>query len=112
MLLAGGNFFEGPVNKYVPNFLWRTPALYGSIRYTAPVVSSTAPAQTYSSPTPTPSPPMAAPVPVFPVTGNNYAFTLAVNDTIAIAWTLMLGFLVGIVGILIYGSMIRDDQKP
>lgn len=118
MLLLGGNPFEGPVNKYVPNFLWRTmqPMQTMTIRYAAPTVAYSPAYQPYATPTPQPAPPspippMASPVTVFPVAVNDYQFTLALNDTIAFAWTLFLGSLAGLVGILVYGSMNSDHQK-
>ena len=118
MLLAGGNVFEGPLNKYVPNFLWRTmqPMQNMAIQYVTPQVVYPSPAQPYRPSTPAPPsapiPPMTSPVTVFPVPLNDYEFTKAVNDTIAIAWTLILGSLAGLVGILVYGSMNRDNPSP
>lgn len=118
MLLAGGSFFQGPVNKYVPNFFWRTMQTNQAVTtryvappavYAAPTVSY-APVQPYSAVPSRPISPIAAPVAIPSVTINDYEFTLAVNDTIATVWTLVLGSLVGLVGMWVYGSTGRDWQ--
>jgi hypothetical protein len=114
MLLAGGNLFEGPVNKYVPNFLWRTiqPTQTMTIRYAAPPATYSPYASSgYVTPNPTPIPPMAGPVTVTPVVISDYEFTLALNDTIATLWTLVLGSLVGLVGIWVHGNMRRNEES-
>jgi hypothetical protein len=117
MLISGGNVFEGPVNKYVPNFLWRTiqPTQTMTIRYAAPPATYSPYPYTssgYRTPNPpTAIPPMTGPMAVSSVTTNdNYEFTLALNDTIATAWTLILGSLVGLVGIWVYGSIRRNEE--
>jgi hypothetical protein len=119
MLLMGGNLFQGPVSKYTPNFFWRTQALPPMVTtYTAP------PAVVYPQPVaPTASPgyripdrtpamaPATSTVTFTPVTVNDYEFTMAVNDSIIAVWTLVVGSIVGLIGIWVYGSTRGREEQ-
>jgi hypothetical protein len=115
MLLMGGNLFQGPASKYTPNFFWRTQASPPMVTtYTAP------PAVAYTQPVaPTASPgyripdlaPATSTVTFTPVTVNDYEFAMAVNDTVIATWTLVVGSIVGLIGIWVYGST-RGRSEP
>jgi hypothetical protein len=107
MLLCGGNSWQAPVSKYVPNFSWRTQQVGPMI------MQYSAPPTTYAAPVPTPpayrdplSPysgsvqitPVPAPVPLLSQGRSEYEFEMAVNATIESFWTLVLGCVAGLVG--------------
>jgi hypothetical protein len=112
MLLAGGNFFQGPVNKYVPNFIWwsqnRTSM---SVVYSSPqpVYAQPTPVQPYATPGQPAPPPLATAVAFAPAPVTDYAFQLAVSETIAAIWTLTLAAIVGLVGVWIYSTRRAQD---
>jgi hypothetical protein len=116
MLLSGGSFLPGPVNKYIPNFYWRTypSAPTMAIRYSTPptVAYAPVPAQpttgTYAQPIPAPIPPQAFVTPVIS-SNDELEFTQAVSDTIATLWTFVLGAVVGLVGIWIHSSQAKRE---
>jgi hypothetical protein len=123
MLLCGGNIFEGPVNKFIPNFHWLTQNnFYGSavtLQYTP------APQVVYSAPTPTPQsapqivtrsmapPPVAFPptATIVPVSLRDQNFSLAVHATIVAAWMLTLAVIVGLIAVWVYGTMCRESRE-
>jgi hypothetical protein len=103
MLLCGGNLWQGPANKYIPNFNWRLqqPAVYGVPVYTAP--QPYRPPVAATDPWAATPPPIAVAPAIVPVSSaSDQQFKLAVNATIETAWMLMLATLVGITGTLIY----------
>jgi hypothetical protein len=110
MLLMGGNLLEGPVHKYVPNFVWRSqPSPMQPITYYPPVYAQPIPPTTMTPTNPIPAPPTIAPaipttVMIAPATNNAYQFKLALDATIAAAWMLVLASLVGLIGMWIYRS--------
>jgi hypothetical protein len=112
MLLAGGNFFQGPVNKYVPNFIWWSQGRTSmSVVYSSPqpVYAQPAPVQPYRTPG-QPAPPPIAPTATFaPAPVTDYAFQLAVSETIAAIWTLTLAAIVGLVGVWIYTTRTAQE---
>lgn len=111
LLLAGGNLWQGPVNKYVPNFGWRAryAADYVQFRYYAapPVISPP------TSPVYTPAtPPVAVnPVPMPAPNLRDQEFRSAVNATIETLWTLSLGSIVGLIGIWVYSTIDREKRE-
>jgi hypothetical protein len=114
MLLAGGNFFQGPVNKYVPNFIWWNQNRNAmSVVYSSPpsvYVQPTPlqPVQPYATPT-QPPPAYATAVAVAPAPITDYAFQLAVSESVAAIWTLTLAAIVGLVGMWIFTTRRAQD---
>jgi hypothetical protein len=108
VLLNGGNLFQTPLTKYVPNFYWlSTP----SPAY--PVFASPPPIVTYSAPMPAGQsqaiPPVAPAVPATPVFAvaatTNYDTTLAMNATIEVVWVFALAVIVGLIARWLYASL-------
>lgn len=120
LLLNGGNLFQSPLTKYVPNFAWLstpTPAY--------PVYSIPPPVVAYSPPS-TPSVPLdpaqgqtvtrfvaptVAATAVFPApaVATNYDTMLAVNATIEVVWIFALAVIVGLIARWLYASL-RSEQ--
>jgi hypothetical protein len=113
MLLAGGNFIQGPANKYVPNFIWWNQNRNAmSVVYSSPppVYVQPTPVQpgqryaTLAPPAPLPATATFAPAPI-----TNYLFQLAVSETIAAIWTLTLAAIVGLIGVWTFTSRRAQD---
>jgi hypothetical protein len=109
MLLTGGNFFQGPANKYVPNFFWRANV---TVQYPSmPVYAAPLPAYRPRDPDPSPNFAPVAPQPAAPTpqvvfvpsaTAPGLEFNLALKATIETAWVLALATIVGLLGMWIY----------
>jgi hypothetical protein len=119
-VLTGGNFFNGALSKYIPNFYWRTIQSAPPITvqyavpsvYAAPVLPSPTPTDPAAQPyTPQPAPPPSVTLaPVYaPATAvTNPHFTLALNATIELVWTFALASIVGLIGVWIYSVTQRE----
>jgi hypothetical protein len=114
MLLCGGNFWQGPANKYVPNFSWRSPVIvpmpYGAY-FSAPAVYQ--PSPYVSDPAiAVPQPyrlAIAAPRPA-PNIGDQHV-ALAAHASIEAACILALACIVGLVGTWLYSSIGRKNEQ-
>jgi hypothetical protein len=123
LVLTGGNFFNGALNKYIPNFYWRTvqstptySIQYASPpAYALPAFRSPMPAEPVPQPyAPTPVPP--TPVTVVPATfapaaPANPHFAIALNATIELLWTLALASIVGLIGVWVYSIAHRSGDR-
>jgi hypothetical protein len=121
MLLCGGNIFEGPVNKFIPNFHWLTQNNYYGSAVT--VQYAPAPQIVYSAPQPAPvtksvaqlmtAPPPALPptATIVPVSPRDQSFSLAVHATIVAAWMFALAVIVGLIAVWLHGTLSREPRE-
>jgi hypothetical protein len=113
LLLNGGNLFQAPLTKYVPNFAWLnipSPA-YSVYSPPPPVIAYSAPIPAGQGQTITrfaPAAPQAAFFPA-PAAANNYDAVLAMNATIEVVWILALAAIVGFITRWLYASL-RPEQ--
>lgn len=121
MLLAGGNVFQGPANKYIPNFSWLT-----NYSYSSPVMTlQYSPAQpVYATPTPVypqavgqsmattfPAPVAPPTATIVPLSVRDYHFSMAIHATIEAAWMFALATIVGLIAIWLYSSLSRESRE-
>jgi hypothetical protein len=117
MLLCGGNIFEGPVNKFIPNFSWLTQSSntaftvqYGpppQVVYSAPTPANPQTVARYMAPPAVAASPTAT---IFPVSVRDQNFSLAIHATIFAAWMFGLATIVGLIGVWLYGTMSRESR--
>jgi hypothetical protein len=115
LLVNGGNLFQAPLSKYLPNFSWLNATLspvFAPPYAPAPVVAYSAPVgngpQTIARYMATPVTPIPATI---PAQVANYHYTLAMNATIEVAWIFALGSIVGLIAMWLYSSMRREVDK-
>jgi hypothetical protein len=120
LLLSGGNVFEGPVNKYIPNFSWLTQSYYSSavtlqyppaasVVYSAPTPAAPqSVAQFIAAPTPVPAPPTAT---LVPVSLRDQNFAMARQATIEVAWMFALAVIIGLIAVWLYGTLSRETRE-
>jgi hypothetical protein len=119
LLLCGGNIFEGPVNKFIPNFGWLNQYSYNSsitvqyapppqIVYSAPTPASPQTVARFMAAPPSPVPPTAT---LVPVSVRDQNFSAAIHATIVAAWMFALATIVGLIAVWLYGTMNRETRE-
>jgi hypothetical protein len=116
LFLNGGNLFQAPLAKYVPNFSWLSmPSSAFAPVYSAPppVISYAPSVSSGQGQTITrfvaPVAPQAAFFPA-PAAATNYDSVLAMNATIEVVWIFALGVIVGLIARWLYSTM-RTEQS-